>query len=207
MSILPDARSRAASASLVVFAAMASIARWVSSMTAIASLSRILSASCRASARCFSMPAWACTLSVLAVTGALPRSFEVSTVCVMGISFDWCALSDTTQHKNAAVKRLLLGNVISPRCQRQFLVSRNRRSAGRRRSQWAVWGISDYDFRRGSLRTHNKRPEACIAEVVQRPTAREGQCSRSFSRHARDLVWNSCKYSAATTPSWVWRCF
>src|ERR1700724_4730181 len=25
----------------------------------------------------------------------------------MGISFDWCALSDTTQHKNAAVKRFV----------------------------------------------------------------------------------------------------
>jgi hypothetical protein len=37
----------------------------------------------------------------------LPRSFEVSTVCVMGISFDWCALSDTTQHKNAAVERFV----------------------------------------------------------------------------------------------------
>ena len=45
-----------------------------------------------------------------------------------------------------------------------------------------------YDFRRGSLRTHNKRPEACIAEVVQKPTAREGQCSTSCSRHARSIL-------------------
>ncbi len=74
---------------------------------------------------------------------------------------------------------LLLGNVISPRRQRPFLVSRNRGSADRRRSQWAVWGISDYDFRRGSLRTTISARRMIIQNAVRlikpRPADRSGR--------------------------------